>query len=171
MIRSLCFALAIILATQPAIEATAAPHPVKMTQYHVLMVNLFTVQNGVDFPLDYLATMQEELMVQVKKKNPIFTEVLRPGEKPTDPDAKIVYLDGIVTEFHPGSRTLRYVIGPGVGKTKIVAHVRLYDPSADKTFLEKFVDGKVIMGFIGGESIGATRGLAKEVAKDTHKLL
>ena len=62
------------------------------------------------------------------------------------------------------------MIGPGVGKTKIVAHIRLYDPSADKTFLEKYVDGKVIMGFIGGESIGATRGLAKEVANDTHSL-
>jgi hypothetical protein len=169
MIRSLRFALAILLLVQPVLEAAATSH-LGENEYHVLMVDLFTVQNGVDFPLDYLATMQEELMVQVKKKNPGFTEILRPGEKPSDPKAKMVYLDGIVTEFHPGSRMMRYMIGPGFGKTKIVAHVKLYDPSTDKTFLEKYVDGKVIMGFIGGESIGATRGLAKEVAKDTHKL-
>src|SRR5262249_22747873 len=100
----------------------------------------------------------------------VFTEVLRPGEKPSDPNAKVVYLDGIVTEFHPGSRMLRYMVGPVVGKTKIVAHIRLSDPVSEETFLEKYVDGKVIGGFIGGESIGATRGLAKEVAKDAHKM-
>jgi hypothetical protein len=33
---------------------------------------------------------------------------------------------------------------------------------------EKDVDGKVIMGLFGGDSKGATDGLAKEVAKDAR---
>jgi hypothetical protein len=154
----------------PVVQAVAANAAKAKNQYHVIVVNLFTVQEGVGFPLDYLATMQEELMRQVKKKNPVFTDVLRPGETPSDPNARVVYLDGMVTEFHPGSRTLRYMVGPFVGKTKIVAHIRVTDPASDETFLEKYVDGKVIGGFIGGESIGATQGLANEVAKDAHKV-
>jgi hypothetical protein len=134
----------------------------------VLIVDLFTVQEGVDFPLDYLATMQEEVMTHIQKKN-IFKEVLRPGEKPSDSAAQQVRLGGVVTQFQPGSRIKRYVLGPGFGKTKIVAQIRFTDGTSGNVLYEKTVDGKVIIGFIGGESIGATRGLAKEVASDAEK--
>src|SRR3954471_7609810 len=141
MMRAIRIAVVVAMMV-PVVQAVAANAPRAKTRYHVIVVNLFTVQDGVSFPLDYLATMQEELMSQVKKKNPVFTEVLRPGEKPSDPNAKVVHLDGMVTEFHPGSRMLRYMVGPGVGKTKIVAHIRLTDPTTDETFLEKYVDAR-----------------------------
>jgi hypothetical protein len=168
MNRSIVIAV-LLLVQSLLLSSSGTAQKSARNRYHVIVVELFTVQDGVDFPLDYLATMQEELMTQVKKDK-VFTEVLRPGEKPSDPKAPIIQLDGVVTEFHPGSRTKRYVLGPGFGKTKIVAHIRFWDPASDSTFLEKFVDGKVIMGFIGGESIGATRGLAKEVSKDARKV-
>ena len=53
----------------------------------------------------------------------------------------------------------------GAGKTKIKAHVKFVDVSTGETVFEDDVDGKVIMGMFGGSSPGATRGLAKEVAK------
>jgi hypothetical protein len=61
------------------------------------------------------------------------------------------------------------MVGFGAGKTKIVAHVKFVDAATGNVQLEKNVDGKVWIGFMGGESIGATKGLAKDVAKLARK--
>jgi maltose-binding protein MalE len=44
-----------------------------------------------------------------------------------------------------------------------------YDAATGNVLFEKDVEGKVIIGLMGGDSAGATRGLAKEVAKVTKK--
>jgi hypothetical protein len=59
----------------------------------------------------------------------------------------------------------RYMIGFGAGKTKIKATIRFTDAASGDVVFEKDVYGKVIMGFAGGDSMGAAHGLAKEVAK------
>jgi hypothetical protein len=161
------FSLAIVLgiAARGAAGAVGAG-----SKYQTLVVDRFTIQEGVAFPADYLATMQEEILTHLQKSGR-FTEVLRKGEKPSDPNAPVLVLSGSVIEFHPGSRAKRYVLGPGFGKTKVVAHIRFFDRADGHVVLEKNVDGKVIIGFIGGASSGATNGLAKEIAKDAKKKL
>jgi hypothetical protein len=61
------------------------------------------------------------------------------------------------------------MVGFGAGKTKIVPHVKFVDSATGAVQFEKNVDGKVWIGFMGGESIGATHGLAKQVAKVASK--
>jgi hypothetical protein len=142
----------------------------KAHKQQVLVIEQFTVQDGVNFPIDWLATLQEELLQQMQKAT-VFKEVLRPGEKPSDADAPTLQLTGKVINFNAGSRAKRYVLGPGFGKTKIVAHIQFLEQSSGKIIFETNVDGRVFIGFIGGDSIGATRGLAKEVAGDAKKKL
>lgn len=137
-------------------------------KFQTVEVVRFDVQQGVEFPLDYLITLTEELVDQLKQTGK-FKEVLREGETPTLAAVAGLRLVGTVTEFQKGSRAKRYLIGFGAGKTKVVAHVRWIDRQTNEVVFEDDVDGKVIMGFTGGESIGATRGLAKEVAKVTKK--
>lgn len=129
-------------------------------RYETILVNRFTIEKGVEFPMDYAATLQEELVSQLRKSK--FKEVLREGEKPSR-KARALRVDGAIIEFHAGSRAKRYLVGFGAGKTKIVAHVRFIDQESGNVLLEKNVDGKVIIGFVGGDSLGATRGLAKEL--------
>jgi hypothetical protein len=124
----------------------------------------FDTLNGIDFPPDYLATMMDELVHELAGTNR-FQQVLREGETPAEANTSIVQLIGTVTEFNKGNRAVRYMVGFGAGKTKVKAHVKFIDSASGHIVLEKDVDGKVWIGFIGGESIGATRGLAKEVAK------
>jgi curli biogenesis system outer membrane secretion channel CsgG len=133
-------------------------------KYPSIEVIRFDIKEGVNFPADYLHTLTEELVSQLKETGK-FTEVLREGETPEKPDLPTLRLVGTVTEFQPGSQTKRYLVGFGAGKTKIVAHVKFLDKATGEVLFEDDVDGKVWRGAAGGESIGATRGLAKEVAK------
>jgi hypothetical protein len=133
-------------------------------RYRIIEVGQFNIQEGVKFPESYLTTLSGELIAQLQELK-LFNQVLNENASPTGSEVPSIKLTGTVTKFNPGSRAKRYILGPGFGKTKIVAHVKFIDRSTGAVLFEKDVDGKVIIGFFGGESIGATRGLAKEVAK------
>ncbi|HRH40085.1 MAG TPA: DUF4410 domain-containing protein [Pyrinomonadaceae bacterium] len=150
-------------------------------------VKKFEIKQGVEFPATAVDVMMAEIVDELKKTN-IFGQVLidAPAEpaktdkaegeaKPeptTEPVAKTepnLVLTGTITKYEPGNRAARYLIGFGAGKTKVAALITITDKATGKVVLEKTVDGKVIIGLFGGDSNGATRGLAKEVAIVTKK--
>jgi hypothetical protein len=133
-------------------------------RYASVQVAPFDTKEGVAFPPDFSVRLTEELLKELAGSER-FTEVLREGESPSEEAAPRVKLAGTVTEFKKGSQMKRYMIGFGAGKTKIKATVRFTDAASGDVVFEKDVDGKVIMGFAGGDSMGAAHGLAKEVAK------
>ena len=144
------------------------PKPAKGS-FQNIEVTRFAIKEGVEnFSADWLITMTDEMVKQLQETRS-FKEVLREGEHPAAADASTLKLAGTVTEFKAGSRAKRYLVGFGAGKTVIKAHVQWVDQANGNVVFEDDVDGKVIIGAIGGESIGATRGLAKEVAKVTKK--
>jgi Domain of unknown function (DUF4410) len=79
-----------------------------------------------------------------------------------------IRLIGTVTKFDEGNKAVRWVIGTGAGRAKLLAHIKFIDLNNNVLF-EKDVDGKVTMGTFGGDPLGATRGLAKEIAKVAAK--
>jgi len=113
-----------------------------------------------------MSQVVEELK-QLKK----FKQVSNTGETISQDAGPTVRLSGVITKYKPGSRAKRYLIGFGAGSTKVVAHITLTDATNGTTLFEKDVDGTVWIGVFGGDSSGATRGLAKEVAKVTKKAL
>src|SRR5579864_8101368 len=147
------------IAVSSASDAT--PHA---GQYQNIQIMRFDTLNGIDFPSEYLVTMMEELVHELGATNR-FQQVLREGETPAVANTPTIQLIGTVTQFNKGNRAVRYMVGFGAGKTKVKARVKFVDSVTGRILLEKDVDGRVWIGFIGGESIGATRGLAKEVAK------
>lgn len=145
-------------------------------QFSRAEVAAFEVAGGVEFPAHYLTTMNAEIVAQLqarKKFKEVVTAAAAPangagGESPAE-DAGTVRISGVVTKYQGGNRAARYLVGFGAGRTKIVARVKFTDAASGRVLLEKDVDGKVVMGMFGGEAIGATRGLAKEVAKEAEK--
>lgn len=136
--------------------------------YQNIEVTRYGIQEGVEFPVDWLLTMVEETVKQLQETKK-FKEVLREGETPATADAATLKLDGTVIHYDKGNRAMRYIVGFGAGKTKVVAHIKITDKSTGELIFEDDVDGKVIMGGMGGDSLGATEGLAKEVAKKIKK--
>jgi len=147
---------------------TAAPgtaQQIEKNKYQQIEVMRFTVAEGVKFPPDYLVSMNEELATELRSLKK-FAAVLHEGETAAADAAPRLKLEGAVTEYAPGNRAVRYLVGFGAGKTKVVAQVRFVDAATGETVLEKKVDGKVVLGgALMSDSAGATRGLAKEVAK------
>jgi curli biogenesis system outer membrane secretion channel CsgG len=137
-------------------------------KFECIEITRFDVKAGVELPKDWLITMTEELITQMKQTGK-FKDICREGETPTDPNAPAMKLVGTVIEYKQGNRAARYLIGFGAGKTVVKAHIKLIDRATGEVLFEDDVDGKVVMGVIGGESVGATRGLAKEVASKTKK--
>ena len=141
-------------------------------------VKRFDVKQGVEFPATALDVMSTEIvdeLVKLKKFSQVKLNV-PPGTAATEP-AKVdgpeteLVLAGTVTKYEPGNRAKRYIMGPFGGKTNIVATIKVTERATGKVLFEKDVDGKVIIGVFGGNSNGATRGLAKEVATTTKKEL
>lgn len=163
----LLFAFFTAMLTALPAAAQDKKEPIEKNKYQQIEVTRFEVKEGIDFPADYLVSMTEDLVTQLQEtKN--FKQVLREGKSLSDANAPAIKLVGKITEYKAGNRAVRYMIGFGAGKTKIVAHVKFIDRATGDVLFEKDVDGKVILGgLVKGESISATRGLAKEVAKVT----
>jgi hypothetical protein len=133
------------------------------THCQYVQVDRFGVAEGVDFPADYQIGVMEDLIKEFQKTKKL-AGVLREGE--ALPEGKQVLLvTGTVTKFKKGSRAKRYLVGFGAGATVVTAQVKYSDATSKQVLLERKADGKVWIGGMGGNSAGATSGLAKEIVK------
>lgn len=168
--RSLVCSIAVIAAVLvTATPSTAQDKPAKEAdkKFQHVQVNRFDVKPGVDLPADYQLTIVENLSTELAKIKGV-KQVLREGE--TLPEAEpVLLITGTVTKYSKGSQAARYLVGFGAGSTVIDAHFKCLDAATKDVLFEKDVDGKVVMGIMGGKSEGANNGLAKEIAKNVKQ--
>ena len=167
--KSAIFSFAVLATTLFVVTSATAAKSDKQseTKYEYVQVNRFDVQQGVDFPPDYQFTIVEDMVKQLSKIKTV-RQVLREGE--TLPQGRpVLMIAGTITKFKKGSQAERYLVGFGAGATVIEAQLKFYDSATKELLLDHKVDGKVIMGIMGGKSEGANSGLAKQVAKVTKE--
>src|SRR5947208_11674069 len=100
-------AVAIVLVMFPTFAAAQAKDEGALqNKYHVIQVESFDVQPGVDFPADYLASLPPQVVQRLKDSRK-FTQVLATGEKASQEDAPVMRLSGTVSGYDPGSRGKR----------------------------------------------------------------
>lgn len=138
-------------------------------KYHVIQVEAFEIQKGVDFPPELLSPLQDEVAKQLRESRE-FPEVLAAGGTPTNADAPVLRLTGILTHFKPGSRAKRYFGGYGAGSTEIFAQLTFIDRATGQTVLWENVRAVLVGGFLGGASSDVTKQFAHQVV-DTIKLI
>ncbi len=136
----------------------------------VLQIAAFDIPAAVNLPADFRSALAANLMDRLRESGK-FAGVISASDNSSSTQHVSVRLTGSVTEFKKGSQAKRYLLGPGFGKTILKAHIRFVDVDTGKLLLERDVDGKVIIGLFGGDSKGATNGLAKEVAKVAKRRL
>jgi hypothetical protein len=135
----------------------------------VLEIAPLDIPASIDLPADFKAAVQQHLVDQLERTHR-FSSVLtadnaRVGEQPT------IRLTVTLSTFRAGSRGERYLLGPMAGNTVIKAHARFIDIGTGIVKAEKDVGGRVAIGLFGGDSKGATNGLAKGVAGLAKKQL
>jgi hypothetical protein len=150
-------------------DKKAAPaNNVEKGKYQNVVVAPFTAQSDLKITPEQLKDINDAVIKELQdiKK---FKQVLREGETPTDASAPTLKITGTIVKFKAGSRTKRYLVGFGAGKSKIIANVQYIDRDTGNVLVEHAADGDVVMGIFGGNSGGAKSELAEDVAKFAKK--
>jgi hypothetical protein len=154
-----------MLGGSSARAASQEPTGSKPPSYQSVEVSRFGSTDGLEVPAKFLITLTNDVMAGLKKLGG--AQVLSDGA-PSASNGSSLKLTATVTGFQRGSRALRYMV-PGVGKTQVKAHIRVSDRNTGQILYESDVDGKVLLGPFGGDSMGAANGLANEVVKKVQK--
>jgi hypothetical protein len=157
----------LLFAAAPFLFCAAGAVAATGRQVGSLEIMPFDVPQEIQLPADFQAALARNLVSRLAASGK-FAAVFDAGTSSAG-TRPAVRLTGVVTKFKKGSQAKRYLLGPGFGKTILNAHIQFVEIEAGKVLLEKDVDGKVIIGLAGGDSKGATNGLAKEVAKVAKK--
>ena len=160
----------ILLGCWPTFGQTTKKTEDLKDKYQNIEVVRFDIKEDTKFPVESRDVIMSQVVEELKQLKK-FKQVSNTGETISQDAGPTVRLSGVITKYKAGSRAKRYLIGFGAGSTKVVAHITLTDATSGTTLFEKDVDGTVWIGVFGGDSSGATRGLAKEVAKVTKKVL
>jgi hypothetical protein len=137
--------------------------------YQDLVVQAFDAPDNGDIPQDFADALRRNIIKHLEETKRFSKVTFLEKGQPVPADADLI-LTGKIVKFDPGSRGARYMM-PGLGATKIKATITLTDPIANKTVLEQEVHGSVYIGVFGGDSKGATNGLAKDLASAVKKEL
>jgi hypothetical protein len=137
--------------------------------YQHLTVKGFEAESGDQIPPDFREALRSHLLKHLRdtKRFQDIT-ILDTGNAP--PSNSDILLSGKIIKFDKGSRMERYMV-PGLGSTSIRAEIEYTDPASGRSLLKTQVSGRVSFGLFGGDSKGATDGLAKGLAKATKKNL
>ncbi|HST08881.1 MAG TPA: DUF4410 domain-containing protein [Terriglobales bacterium] len=152
-----------------AVSQTANTNDTLKDRYHVLLVENFDIQPGVDLPPDYVAALPQEVVHELKESKK-FSEVLAAGENPSDEKTPVLRLTGTITGFDQGSRGKRY-LGVGIGAARIFVTLHYFDRASGQVVFEDKVIGTLSGGVFGGDSKGVVRELARTVAVTTKLAL
>jgi hypothetical protein len=136
--------------------------------YSHLVIQSFDTSAAADFPKDFANSLRQNIVKHLQDTGRFRSVSLIEEGEAVPADADLI-LTGKVVRFKKGSRAERYMV-PGMGATSIRAWIEFTD-LAGKSLLKREVSGKVVIGVFGGNSKGATNGLAKDLAKSVKKSL
>jgi hypothetical protein len=136
-----------------------------------VQVDPFAVKPGLDFPADYLKTLQVETSKQLADAK-IFAEILQPGQTPANPDQPVLRLTGIVHNYKQGSRGKRYVAGNfGAGNAEVDAQLTLTDAATGQALVVEDLRAVLSGGVFGGDESKVTQELARQITTQAKLML
>jgi len=142
--------------------------------YNNIEVEKFTIRQGVEFPTDKIDPLAE-IIIHELREVPAFSQVSLVGgattQTSTEPATEVstLKISGEVVKFDKGNRAMRYMIGMGTGKTKIIVNVKFIDAKTGAVVLEQIVDGDISKGIFGGNNADARSEVADEIVKIAKK--
>ena len=108
----------------------ASPSFVSAQDKPAIVVHTFTVTPGRPWPYD-MKQMAAQTAAELQRKDGKRFDV---AEEPSSVQAKTYTLDCQVTEWHPGNRAKRLVVGMGSGRETAKIHYWLTDATGKKVF-------------------------------------
>jgi len=118
--------------------------------------------------VDAPGLLAERFVLKLKELGP-FTDIssLAAGASPA---ADALVVEGKFTEMDPGSRTKRYLVGFGAGKSGVSVQGSV--KSAEGTVLAEFEQRRIgVMGVAGGNSLDKLTSDTRDIGEDIAKFL
>jgi hypothetical protein len=114
---------------------------------------------------------QSEIVSRLAKTK-VFARVLNLSEASLNPGPeKALRLTGVITRLAPGSRTLRFFVGYGVGRSKAQLEMRFIDAQSGQVVMVTADRRVAAHGLFGGDSEGHLRESFEEMARDLSRFL
>lgn len=171
VIKYLCFSIFVSLSLVSAAAAQQASAPQKI--YQNIEVGKFTIRPSVEFPAEKVDSLTLSVVNALRGSKKFAQVVVEGAPAPTETtpaeDLPMLRVSGEVVKFDKGSRTMRYLVGMGTGKSKLVVNVKFVDAKTGETVLEQIVDGDTSHGFFGGDSANVRTEVADEIVKVMKK--
>jgi TolB-like protein len=169
VLKYLCFSMFVTLSL---VAASAAQQAAPQKIYQNIQVVKFTIRPSVEFPAEKIDSLTLSVVNAIRGSKK-FAQVAVEGS-PTETegetaDAPVLKISGEVVKFDKGSRTMRYLVGMGTGKSKLVVNVKFVDAKTGETVLEATVDGDTSHGIFGGDSANVRSEVADEIVKVMKK--
>ncbi len=157
---------------KPGSDTTTAPPAAQTVRdlYSVVQIGEFHIQKGVEFPPEYLGALQKEITKQLTSAQ-LFAEVITEGQKPANPQSRVLRLSGLITNYNPGSRAARYFGGFGAGAAEIDSKLSFLDGMTEQPLLSGELRAILAGGFFGGKSEGAVKDYARQVVNKTKLMV
>jgi hypothetical protein len=146
-----------------------APRTVKQT-YNAIYVAPFEIQKDVTFPPEYVALMQTEISTELSSAK-VFAEVAAAGKTASTPDAHMLCLAGLITNYNPGNRAKRYFGAGAAGAAEIDSKVSFVDATTGQTLMSQDLRAVLASGFFGGKSEDAVKDYARQVVNKAKLML
>lgn len=132
-----------------------------LSTFHTVEVKPFAVAD--DVAKKFQGKELDKLNEMASLIAPHVAELFRQSEwgaSAVAPDRLVI--EGRVVSFDPGNQAMRYLIGFGAGRSKVIAEVEFEDASGHILGSSEFTGG-VTMGGFGGTSADAVRRMANEI--------
>ena len=164
IINQLVFVLVVCLLCGASLFAQQA----EKKNYLNVEVEKFSLRSGVEFPADKIDPLTQSVVKTLTKSNR-FMQVALAGQTAVQNETRTLKITGEIIKYVKGNRAARYVIGLGVGATKIIADVKFIDVATGEVVHQQTVDGDVTWGLFGGDSDDAKSGVADEIIRVMKK--
>ncbi len=149
--------------------SAAASRTVKQT-YSAIQVAEFDIQKDSNFPPEFLPALQTEIARELSGAR-VFAEVVPAGQSPTVPEAHLLRLTGLITNYNPGSRAKRYFAGYGAGAAEIDSKVSFVDATTGQPLMSQDLRAVLASGFFGGKSEDSVKDYARQVVNKAKLML
>ncbi len=121
-------------------------------------------------PDEFLESVQRAMAGEIVRGDSGLSAVMA-GEDACPNDASALEFGGQVTDFKPGSRLARYVVGFGAGKQKLQVQAWLRAKATGEVLTEGRIVDRKVAGFGGGSGDKGIRDFAEKVDKFIGKAL
>jgi hypothetical protein len=140
-------------------------------KYQLVEVGKFRLKQGVEFPVEYIENLQQEL-AKLFVSEQVFKGVIQAGQTPIADQGSVVLVTGTIYNYIKGNQKKRYVGGQfGAGKAEIDGRITFTDASSGQQLLVENMRGVLIGGAFGGKEETVTQTLAQEIVQQAKLMM